>query len=45
MMIKNNRKRNFNELDWYNPFTWFNGPGKIPDDFGPTTEWRTLPTS
>ena len=35
-----NRKRNFNELDWYNPLTWFGQPSIPPPNLGPTTEWR-----
>ena len=35
-----NRKRNFNELDWYNPLTWFGQPTIPPPNLGPTTEWR-----
>ena len=41
-----NRKRNFNELDWYNPLTWFGQPSIPPPDFDATAQWQSpLPSS
>ena len=33
MMINNNRKRNFNELNWHDPTTWFFQPSVPPPEF------------
>ena len=33
MMINNNHKRNFNELNWYDPTTWFGQPSIPPPEF------------
>ena len=41
-----NRKRNFNELDWWNPTTWFGQPSIPPPDFDATAQWQSpLPSS
>ena len=41
MSFDNARKRNFQQLDWYNPLTWFGQPSIPPPYFDPTTQWQT----